>query len=526
MNTDAKNSNVERMEPPVKILDEKEKLPVGESEDLSKNFNSDLDSNRDISNSKVKKSGNKGPIICLILIILLGVVAYFGYNEYKKFTKDPSDAFKAVIENVYKNFSEGLKPYKTANKSEFNILKDSISISGGLSFKNDKIPELEQEKINVLLGLDYANKEAELGIGLSKKEEIIADLSAYFKNDSMYTKSSTLLDNVYVQKNYDFDEMFDFSSFEELKNSNAVNIEDVDYIAGELKEVLIESLNKDYMTNKKESLDLDGKLVEVDKITYKLDKESCKNLSKTIAERILENDGLVEKISKISSKSESDIEDELNSIKDNNNYEDMEDSLNGEFVIYTKGINYELVKFELNVDSTSLTGEFDGNEQIYSLDVDGDTYKVIIDEKDNGYEIDIKQDDNFVVYLFIKEWKKNLIEFEYNIDYDDVDLEGYVKLSMNNTGNKKNNGIFELKTKGDIDREKIDFNIVFDYEVSFGEKICRDNVSNALDGSEFTEEDQLKMSEKLKVLEGTEIFKYFEDLLDSSSNNLIPGKTV
>lgn len=526
MDTDAKNSNAERMEPPVKILEEKESLIVDEQKDLSKNFNSDLDSERDIPNNKVKKSGNNGPIICIILLVFLGVLAYFGYNEYKKFTKDPSDAFKAVIENAYKNFSEGLKPYKTSNKSEFNILKDSMVVKGGLSFKSDSTPKLEQEKINVLLGLDYAKREAELGVGLSKKEENLADLSVYFKNDSMYTKSSTLLDNTYVQKNYDFDEMFDLSSFEEFKNSSAVNIEDIDYIVRELKEVLIESLNKDYMTNKKETLNIDEEIIEVDKITYKLDKESCKNLSKTIVEKILENDNLIEKISKISGKSTSEIEDDLDSIKDSDIYEDIEDSSGGEFVIYTKGINYELVKFELNFGTNSLSGEFKDSKKTFSLDVDGDTYKVIIDEKDNGYTIDIKQDDNSLVYLFIKTWKKNLIEFEYNIDYDDIDLNGYVKLNMSDTGNKKNSGVFELKTNGNIGREKIDFNIVFDYEVSFGDKICRDDVSNTLDGSEFTEEDQLKMSEKLKALEETEIFKYFEDIMGSSSNNLIPDKTV
>ncbi len=525
MNTETVSNNDEVQTPPVKISSEQVSGSVEELKDLSKNFNSDLEVLEDKHVSKQKKKGNKGPILCLIILVFLFALGYFGYNEYKKFTKDPTDAFKAVIENAYKNFSEGLKPYKTTNKSEFNLLKDSVVISGGLSFKSAEMPDLEKEKINILLGLDYDKKLAQLGVDLSRDKEKLIDAEAYFKNDNMYMKSSTLFDNVYSQEGYKFDEAFDLSSLEDVMNNKTIDVDDIDFIVRGLKDVLIASLDKNSMTNTKETITISGESIEVNKIAYKLDKESCKKLFISIASKMSEDDDLIKKISSLIGQSESAIEDALDEAKSEEYYDNMEGFDNGEFVIYTKGINYELVKFEFVLDENSITGLFKDKESSFSFEMDSDSYELIICEKNPGYEIEFKEGNTSFLNLNIKEWKKDLIDIDYGIKYADVNLDGRVKLKVDSSSSNKKKGVLEFNVSGMVEEEKIEADIAVDFEVTFKDKVCPDDVSSAINSNEMTEEDKLKMSQKLMELEDSSILKYFGELFGSNnpSNGLMPG---
>lgn len=470
-----------------------EKSSITETYDVGENLGIDL-------NPKKKKKSLTG-VIVIVAVLILGAGLYFAY---KGFTENPTDIIKKVIENAYKDFSANLNEVDQKT-SEIDILNEPVKMTGEISYNTDTFKGLDKEKVTYDFGLDYKKKMAVVGGSLLKDGSNLVDAKLYLKNDKMYMKSNTLFDNTYDLGDQKFDELFDFKDLEDVLNTNDIpNVDDIDYIVREFKNALIASLDSEKMTLEKGNLDIEGKSIKTNKITYKLDKEAMMNLSNSIVRKVLENDELVSKLARLCGEKEEDVEDALEAsiIED----ESEIDEFDGDFVIYTTGITYKVVKIEL----------VSGGEKITFTDYD-DKMRIIIDTIEfrgelasikNGdvYDVTISVNGNKIVVLKVREFEDEKIDLDYEIDVDGVKLEGTLKINVDSKKSSELKGAIDATLKMTQGGEKANYSLKFTFDLLGNATLEDIDTSKAV--KDFTEEDYTKLTGKLEELESSALYNY------------------
>lgn len=438
-----------------------------------------------------------------IVVIVLLVVCILGFVSYRFMFSDPTEVIKDVINRSYEDFSTMLKQYEDVvnNGGSVDLLDDSFKMSGNLYFKDSKNKNLEKEKINYSLGLDYKKKRAELKAGISKNSSVLADASVLFKNDMMYLKSDTILKNKYNIGEMKFDEMFDFEDI--LTNEETLSIDDIDFIVREMKDALVESLDSEKMSSSKETIDIDGQSVKTTKITYTLDEEAVMNLSNSVVDKIIGNEELVDKLADISGEDAEDLKDSLEESKITE--EDEVEIKNSEFTLYTTGITHDVAKIFFGNEDGSLEAIVNDKDKVKFIYTEkGHKAEVHIIKKDERYEVKVYENNKEIVLLNIKELTDERLDIDYVINYDSCDLKGSVVLEEKVENDKKTNLELEFIVDGKIEKTPIKLDMVLTSELVFGSEIATDDVSGAIRGN-MSEEDQQYMMEKLSKLENLEL---------------------
>lgn len=450
---------------------------------------------------KEKKKLNRKGITVVILVLLVSVGAFVGYKAYKYFTKNPTKIIKEVINRTYEDFSSGLKEVKT-EQGEVSILKEPIRISGTLKYNDASFVGLDRETIVYDLGLDYSKKYATGYVGLKENAKTLGDVRVYLKNDRMYMTSDTMFDNVYDLGESKFSDMFDLSSLEgDL--TPVYTTEDLDYAVRGLKDALIESLDAEAMTIQDVNLDIDGEVVKTKKITYKIDKESYNKLSKTLAENILKDDKLIEKLALISSQSEDGVRSYFESVKESTSNE----SFDGEFSIYTTGADYKVVKVEFGDTFDMVTFTSHKDKFAFVWDVAGT--KVEVEGAKTGKTVDLNVSVNGERYanLKINKFDQEGIDIDYKLMNEGLELNGNLKLTLKKTGDKKYSGEAKASIKGDMGGQKGNYALGITYDVESGKELPNVDVSKAM--TEFTYEDTNKMTVQMFYLQNSAFYQYF-----------------
>ncbi len=476
------------------------------------NFNENGEGIKRVHKSRKKKKKNYALIFVLLLICILGVASF---KIYQYFAKNPTEIIKMVINDSYERFSKTLNDYTPSNSS-IDLIGEAVSYSGSLNFKNSNYIGLENEKIIYGLTLDYPNEVFDSKIKMVNGEEMIADIRAIMKNDNLYLKSESMFDNVYNAGKYKFSDYFDFSELKDsLEHNDDITVEDIDYVVGELKDILIASLDPDKMTLSKENVEVLGKTKKTDKVSYILDTESMKNLNDSFIDGILGNDDLLDRLSSLTDMKKDELKSLLSKSKENYAGE----FASSEFNIYTTGISHEVVKLELKDRQANLEILFSNDDVLLSFKTSGIELEIKCLDKGDDYEVTGSLNGQEIIKLTFAESDDEL-DLEYEISYMGlIDFSGNMVITREENTDSSVAGRFEFSISGNVYNEPVEFEVEGTYEIKSGVKLGDIDVSNAITSEAITDEDTIKMTDSMLKIQESKIYKYFEDLLGSSANN-------
>lgn len=470
-----------------------------------------------ISNYSFDENQKKKNIVPFIILAVIAFILIVGGIGYFTISKNPTNVLKGAINNAYKDFSKELKKYDK-KQIDFNILEDSFKVSGDVELSGSLFKELNGEKLSYDMGLDYAKKKASIEAKINEDGKDLVDASVYFKDNKSYIKSNSLFNNIYDLGEAEFDEIFDFSEFEDIINSTsnykAPSVEDIDYVVKEFKDALIKSLDKDQMTKSKETLEINDINVKTTKITYNIDKSSAKDLFGKMADIILENDELIKKLADMTNQDKSDVKDLFKELKDKDAYEDF--GKGGDFSVYTTGLTNKVVGFELNINGVKIiVRDYKDNAYIEVSEKESDIKFIITSVKEKDvYNIDIKLNKEKIATLKVKEVNKDTIDLEYDIQYEDIKIKGSLKMTIKEVSNNEYKLDVDFNINYDIEGEKNDFGVKFSANVKLKEEVANIDTSKATLFDDMSEDEANKILNKVKELQNSKLYKYIDKYAD------------
>ena len=426
----------------------------------------------DTASSNAPKKNKLIPVIVVALVALIILAGGFYYYFSK-----PSKIVTNIINTAYENFSDMID-----KDVDFDIKKDSMLLTGNLTIDTsiDGLEDLKKDNVGYRIGLDYKNKKMEVGASLKENKKSIVDAILYVIDDEAFVSLKDDYKDIIKIDDADFD----FSDAFEITDEMEVSNEDIDYIAKEFKDILIDSMDMDKLEKSSDTIEIDGKDVKVNKITYDLDKDNVKDLMENFIDNTLENKDLLKKLSKLSDTDVDEIKDSLKDAKEDNEYEDM-----GELNIYTKGILNKVVKIELESDGTKFGVNFN---------------------KDNN-EIYAKDEDVNMTFT-INEYSEEEVNVDYLIKVQDEKIKGNITFTAKEIKDNKYEGKFSF----DFKYGEYDFKVSTDYKLEIGAKVANIKTKDAVDYSDLDASEVNEITENItEKLEDTSLYDMLEDILAS-----------
>lgn len=475
-------------------------------------------------NEKKKKS--KLPIMIAILVLVLAGIGFF---LYQSFAKNPTDIFKIVINNSYKEFHEFINEVKdNENEKKFNLKDDSLLIEGDLKLSGTLLDlnQLKDDKISYRFGVDLKNKVAEIGGALNEDNVELIDANVYFKNNKGYLKSNTMFNNIYeTEDELNFDEMFDIDLDEIEKLADLSVLDDVDALYKDFKDIIIDSLDSKSMTMSKEEIMVNDKKVKTTKVVYALNKDSIMNFSKSFADTALKNEELLKKLASVSSTDIEEIKNALQEMKDESTYTNLSDD-EGNVIIYTTGALHKFVRFELvdkdakltysdyeNVKTFEFAGKDDASKDI--------NVKVVITEKDDkNQNVEFYYNNTKVLSIEIKEINDKTTEVTMNLtyDYEGTKFNATLKMNDKQVSDTKEEAAFKFDFEVTVGGKTQNIGIESNLVLTFNEKIADIDTKKALSTNDMTQEDALKAQTAMSKVMTSKAYKYFEVLSSMASS--------
>lgn len=446
-------------------------------------------------------------------IIVIGcIAAFFAYNYLKK----PEKILTEIINKSYKEFQNNLDKLDNSNNEDLNIFSNSIKVSGDLKVNNND-NYANNEKISFDLGLDYSGKKASALVNYYKNNTKEVDAGLYFLNNKVYLKSNTLLDNTYEVGDANFYESFDLDSIKEAyQNSQKIDLDKLDLVVKNFKDALINSLDSGAMSKSTEVIVIDDESISANKISYKVDASTMRNLLDTFIDEFMKNEQVLDIIAENMDISKEDIK---KVIKEVNSKELIPDSTTAmDFNIYVKGFNNDIKRVEL-IDPKSgenITFSKHKDKIILNYGTVDEGLKIIIKKEQDEHNVDIYIDDELISTLVVRQIDKNGIDFDFEIMGEDDNISGTFMF----TKEDKNTKEFGGKLLIDVSYNEMSYGIDFNYNVKWGAVIESINTKNAL--TEITEADSKKAQEKIESLEGTIVYNILDNmfLFSTSKENL------
>lgn len=398
------------------------------------------------------------------VIIILGVLGAYYY------TTSPITILSKTINELYHQIDK-----IETKEMDTNIYENPFQIKMNASFQTDlkELKEIQKYNYNIELGLDYSKEYMELLLGMKEKEKEIIEATFYQFQNKQYVKSEKLFDKMLeVNNNVPWNEMFDL---EDLKqNENTMDVETTKEILKEIKNIFIKSLDKKYISREKKDITIDNSKIKTTKITYLLNKENQEYTKTYLTNQIKQDKKLMEKIAKITKKTEEDIKESLEEWKNNKIEEDYQIEL------YTEGINQNVIEIILRENKDEIINYINYKE------INRITYK---DE----------------LSLSFKEINENKINLDYEIKKENIT--GSLEITTNDGENLNNMDIY-LKMNSKEFNGEIKLNI----EIS-SKQLEIPDWEDAKNIEDLTSSEVQTLFENLeKSLQGT----FFYDLLEKN----------
>ena len=417
---------------------------------------------KNLSNKSQNKK--KNIIISLVIIFVIGLIG-MGYIYYAK-NKTQNIYYQTIDqlgEALYKIFdNENSKPLKGTGTIDFSGTTNSQDLQ-------EMFKILNKTKINMDLEMDQQNQKGNLLYDILYDEKTLLKANLLLNKNEMYCN----LDNLYEK---------DIRLFKGLSDQNIWNDYSKDYkiIIQELKEILKDSLKKEYFSKESVSINIDNHKEKVIKHTLKLTSKDLEDIQKEMLNKIKDNDKLIEALSNISNKSKNSIISKLNEYKVEPT---TKNNIVSEIYLDTKK---ELVKMVIKIDEDELIIEkIKDNEYIIKSN-DNNIGTIVETEKETKIVL-IDEETNTTINIEIgKNKEKNI--FNIKIAISNVVL----SFEINSSKDKVNGEINVIVPDYDFD-----FKINFNMNIKEVSKVEVRDVKNYIDIDEMTDEDFNKITENL-----------------------------
>ena len=415
---------------------------------------------------KIIEEGGKSRKVLLgiIAVLVVALCALAGYMYFNKPT--PKNVYLRVIDE----FASGVN--KNINKLNIND-KEEVKYNVGFNLKttNSDYTEIaniiNKIKLSSKTESDFSNKKLNTSIDVLYNNSSIIDANIYLNNKDMYAEIPSLYDKLIkmpLDNELDLEQIW-----------NTLDKDSYKTIINELTNIIKNNLKEEYFSNSVEKITVLNNEVEVSKQVLDLNSKNIVELETNIINAMVNNDKLLNALSKVTSMSVSDIKSNLNESK--KEVQEAEGFV-AEIYLNTKNNKIEYVTIK------------SGEEKVELVKASEDTFNIMVDNNNVG-----------TLTLSNKEINLN-IDYEgtkvtYKITETSLEMNGSVEgitFSIKLNGNeKKGNFVINVNSK----EEKIDLTINADYETNSIKSVQDKNYSNYVELDKMTEDDMNSIMTKL-----------------------------
>lgn len=378
--------------------------------------NSTVFNNEDTTTSNINNNHPKNkkliPILVGIILILISIAGFIFYK-----TISSKNIFKVIVDNSFNYLENSFVEYESA-KGTFSLKASGNSKDTSTNKAFELINKID---LSGSYGIDYENKIINLDIKSNYDSQKLVNANIYMESGNSYIYLEDIYDKYIKVPINDYDSLF----------TNMDKKEDYKIVLNSVHNAINNSLKDEYFT--KEKVTVDGK--KVNKNTLKLNKNTYTTIKKDIVNSLLNDNKFLDSYSKISAKDVNEIKENLNDVLvEDDDFEEMDLS------IYTKGINFEFVRFEISNASNQII--ISSNDDIYNFEYFEDeqviydgSIKVDIGSNDVTYNISLNdKEENISTDFTIKN------SVEYNKKVTQMDVSNSVNLD--DITNKEMNEIY------------------------------------------------------------------------------------
>lgn len=387
-----------------------------------------LEDNQNIFENKEKTKINKiKNQISNFFIVILGIVIVIliGFYVFSTIiTNRPQFIYKNIINNIFNGAENIYKNNISLDKSKY--------ISGNLVFNtnDEEYKILNDEQINYNFGVDLVNKKAEAEIILKENNNEIINVLTEVKNNNVYLflnklfNQTILIDEETLEKNN-----IDINSLFDEFNENS----DILFIINEFQGITNSVLNELNYEVKEESLKINDSNVKVKRMDLVFNKENIKTIFQIYTNRILDNDKLMEKLSKFTNSSVDEIKNNLLSLRKEIELSEINEE-NTKVSVFLSGIFNNLIKISYEQDNKELISYTNyKNHKILKLD----NLEIKVEEE----KLSVISDNKIVITGVVKSLEKNNLELTFKT-VEDNSVEGKIKYLQD-----KNNKTLDVEFK-------------------------------------------------------------------------------
>lgn len=421
---------------------------------------------------------NKGSGLKYLLFIGIPVLIILGIlGAYYHFT-NPMQVLTKTINTAYENVDKMIKE----NNQKINLAENPFAINGNIKFNTDAsldgYEELQNYNYDFSLGLDYKQKLINLEMGINEENTDILHASIYQIDNKLYLKSEKIMDQLLDMTTEEpsifedtFENTLDIDEF-----AFTINSSDIKLILRKIKDILIESLDKNYIKREKTDITIDGSAIKATKITYLLNEENQRRTINFITDKMVNDNELLEALARISNMEEDEvIEDILNSKEEYTYESDIT------IFLYTEGFEQNVIRASLAEDS-----------------IDEITYINYNNKKTLNIENEL--------ILTLNEISENKIDIDYELKENNIT--GNIKINSTTSNNTKTNETVQVSVKS----KDINVDVTLELEINTNATLEMPNITNAKKMEELSTEELLDIFTNLEdTLKGTIFYKLIED---------------
>lgn len=336
--------------------------------------------------------------IIVIVLILVGFSAFKFLNRGPKYVVDKSiDQLFTMVDHSLQTVESGtgsltIKPMILLEDSSYQEITDIIN---EISIRMDYKFDMKEKLFALELQSDYDNS-------------TLVDLNTYLQDQQAYVYLPRLYDKYIVEK-------FDEKEFNEL--FVAASQDDTKIVLKEFKAALKKALKKDYFSQDKTSILVNGKNTKVTKSTLSLNFKQQQTIKKELLTDLKNNKKFIKHYAKVNNVSESLARDMLDEKIDDLQY-NYDDGSKMEISVYTSGMFHAFKGVSMKQVSEYSKSELllvqdQKNHYSYKMAVDGsDVITGTYDwtdkngQKDGTFVMKIK-DTGKLTLKFSETWDKN-----------------------------------------------------------------------------------------------------------------------
>lgn len=321
------------------------------------------------------KHSSKIVLVVLVSVVFLMLIVFGGYFYFSR----PSKIVVDSINTLYDNFTNLITPENFTNTKEFETMV--LDTNFNFNTNIDGLEEINKDKFNFKVGIDYPNKVMSMGAAWNEEEVNILGFLYYFVNNKAYMKfqgDDRLLEiDGEDEDTFNFDDAF-------TENNKTLNYEDTMYVMDELKDTFVKSLDMGVLKKSREVIKVNGKDEKATKITYPLTGKNVEKIINNFVNKVNSNSKLLDKLSVIYGVDKDTLKENFEAMK-NGSYEDA-----GEINFYANTFSTDLVKLEYYNDGVSVAVIF--NDDKDEVIIDNGEYETVmaLNVIDNKLVIDFK----------------------------------------------------------------------------------------------------------------------------------------